>query len=32
MDKLEILKPYRIGNLVRYKSDEIEEALKAIKK
>ncbi|UFH46904.1 helix-turn-helix domain-containing protein [Flavobacterium galactosidilyticum] len=31
-DKLEILKPYRIGNLVRYKSDEIEEALKAIKK
>lgn len=31
-DKLGILKPYRIGNLVRYKTDEIEEALQAIKK
>jgi len=26
-DKVGIIKPYRIGNLIRYKSDEIEEVL-----
>jgi excisionase family DNA binding protein len=31
-DKVGILKPYRLGNLVRYKSDEIDAALIAISK
>lgn len=31
-DKAGILKPYRLGNLVRYKSDEIDAALIAINK
>ena len=31
-NKLGILKPYRIGRLVRYKSAELEEALTRIKK
>lgn len=29
-DKAGILKPYRLGNLVRYKSDEVDAALVAI--
>jgi excisionase family DNA binding protein len=31
-DKAGILKPYRVGNLVRYKSDEVDAALTSIKK
>ncbi|WP_298285952.1 helix-turn-helix domain-containing protein [uncultured Lutibacter sp.] len=31
-DKVGILKPYRLGNLVRYKSDEVDAALIAINK
>ena len=31
-DKKGIIKPYRIGNLVRYKKREIEDSLKEIKR
>jgi excisionase family DNA binding protein len=31
-NKKGVLKPYRLGNLIRYKQSEIEEALIAIKK
>ena len=31
-DKKGIIKPYRLGNLIRYKSNELEQALIRIKK